>query len=167
MILWYFVALHPSSANVLFSTSKAKHFSFCGITYFLQTFLNMPSIVHFSCQLQLKSINVFSFFNILFTHIWTLFFLASVFSRTDNTSIHPYINWCFQTIVTCKKGNALLHSYFSMSTRYLWLFLRLNRFLHQPQWPQGGTGHCSGLKTVQPWHWPQCSASSYFGENIT
>ena len=94
-------------------------------------------------------------------------FLASVFSRTDNTSIHPYINWCFQTIVTCKKGNALLHSYFSMSTRYLWLFSRLNRFLHQPQWPQGGTGHCSGLKTVQPWHWPQCSASSYFGENIT
>ena len=74
MILWYFVALHPSSANVLFSTSKAKHFSFCGITYFLQTFLNMPSIVHFSCQLQLKSINVFSFFNILFTHIWTSFF---------------------------------------------------------------------------------------------
>ena len=166
MILWYFVALHPSSANVLFSTSKAKHFSFCGIIYFLQTFLNMQSIVHFSCQLQLKSIYAFSFLKKIFTHIWTSFFWHQSFlRRTIPSSIPISIGVCKQ-LWHAKKEMLLLHSYFSMSTRYLWLFLRLNRFLHQPQWPQGGTGHCSGLKTVQPWHWPQWSASSYFAENI-
>ena len=80
-----------------FSTSKAEHFSFCGIIYFLQTFfkyaINCPLFVSASVKVNLC---------VLFTHI----FLASVFSRTDNTSFHPYINWCLQTIVTCKKGNA-------------------------------------------------------------
>ena len=34
----------------------------------------------------------------------------------------PCINWCLQAIATCKRKLLILHFYFSMSTRYLWLF---------------------------------------------
>ena len=85
------------------------YFLFCGIIYFLQTFLNMPSIVHFSCQIQLKSIYAFSFFNFLFTYIWTSFFWHQSFlGRTIPPSIPISIGVCKQLWLA--KGNC---SYFT------------------------------------------------------
>ena len=80
-----------------FSTSKAEHFSFCGIIYFLQTFfkyaINCPLFVSASVKVNLCVL----FFKNFFTHIWTSFFWHQSFlRRTIPSSIPISIGVCKQ-----------------------------------------------------------------------
>ena len=69
---------------------------------FFKYAINCPLFVSASVKVNLCVL----FFQHSFHPHLDFIFLASVFSTTDNTFFHPYINWCLQTIVTCKKGNA-------------------------------------------------------------